>query len=66
VSSRLFKNRIGAIRLALDAVQKVERDLLTDGYKAKLPLFHNLFLVGVEKFGGTAGVEGGIRPEMIV
>jgi hypothetical protein len=41
--------------LAPDAVQNVESDSLTEGYKSKFPLFHKLFLCGVEKFGGTAG-----------
>jgi hypothetical protein len=37
------------MRLALDAVQNVESDWLTKGYKSKFPLFHKLFLCGVEK-----------------
>ena len=34
--------------LAPDAVQNVEALLLTGGYKSKIPLFHNVFHVGVE------------------
>jgi hypothetical protein len=36
-------------------VQNVERVGLTEGYKNKIPLFHNLFLKGVEKFGTASG-----------
>jgi hypothetical protein len=39
--------------LAPDAVQNVEPVSLTEGYRNKFPLFHKLFLSGVEKFGGT-------------
>jgi hypothetical protein len=39
------------MRLAPDAVQNVESDSLTEGYKSKFPLFHKLFHWGVEKFG---------------
>ena len=43
------------MRLAPDAVQNVESDWLTEGYKSKSPLFHKLFLSGVEKFGKVSG-----------
>jgi len=43
------------MRLAPDAVQRVESDSLTEGYKSKFPLFHKLFLWGVEKFVSNAG-----------
>jgi hypothetical protein len=36
-------------------VQSVESDSLTEGYKSKLPLFHKLFLSGVEKGDETIG-----------
>jgi hypothetical protein len=42
------------MQLALDAVQNVERVSLAKGYKSKFPLFHRLFLSGVENFYGTA------------
>src|SRR5260370_9165427 len=38
-----------SIQQAPDAVQNVERVGLTEGYKSKFPLFHKLFLCGVEK-----------------
>jgi hypothetical protein len=40
---------MGAMRQAPDAVQIVEGDLLTGGYKIQSPLFHKLFLGDVEK-----------------
>ncbi len=46
----VLKICIGPMHLALDAVQNVERDLLTEGYRSKVPLFHKLFLRGVEKW----------------
>jgi hypothetical protein len=51
----VHRKGIGAIQQAPDAVQSVESDSLTEGYKSKFPLFHKLFLSGVEKGGGTAG-----------
>jgi len=42
-------------------VQNVESDSLTEGYKSKFPLFHKLFLSGVEKGGGTAGDWADVR-----
>jgi len=41
------------MRLAPDAVQNVESDSLTKSYKSKFPLFHKLFLSGVENFSGN-------------
>jgi hypothetical protein len=46
------------MRLAPDTVQNVERDLLTGGYKIEFPLFHKLFLDGVENFGGAVERSG--------
>jgi hypothetical protein len=43
------------MRLAPDAVQNVEHDLLTGGYKIKFPFFHKLFLCGVEKSEKASG-----------
>jgi hypothetical protein len=43
------------MRLAPDAVQNVESDSLTEGYKSKFPLFHKLFLSGVEKSAERSG-----------
>jgi hypothetical protein len=55
VSTKEPRNEKGgcAIQQAPDAVQNVESDSLTEGYKSKFPLFHKLFLSGVEKGGGT-------------
>jgi hypothetical protein len=53
------------MRLAPDAVQNVESDSLTEGYKSKFPLFHKLFHWGVEKFGSSADGWAGVRPGMI-
>jgi hypothetical protein len=36
-------------------VQNVEQVGLTEGYKNKRPLFHKLFLYGVEKLGEASG-----------
>jgi hypothetical protein len=44
-------------------VQIVERDSLTEGYKSKFPLFHKLFLSGVEKAGETAGYWTDLRED---
>src|SRR5712692_11172592 len=44
-----------SIQQAPDAVQNVERVGLTEGYKSKSPLFHKLFLSGVEKRGRQSG-----------
>jgi hypothetical protein len=52
---------IGAIQQAPDAVQNVESDSLTEGYKSKFPLFHKLFLSGVEKVGGIARYWADVR-----
>jgi hypothetical protein len=46
-------------------VQSVESGALTKGYKSKLPLFHKLFLSGVEKVGGTNGDWVAVRLEVI-
>jgi hypothetical protein len=43
------------MRLAPDAVQNVESDSLTESYKRKFPLFHKLFLSGVENLGRPSG-----------
>ncbi len=43
------------MQLAPDAVQNVESDSLTEGYKSKFALFHKLFLSGVENFGRPSG-----------
>jgi hypothetical protein len=51
------------MQLAPDAVQNVEGDLLTEGYKSRVPLFHNLFLSGVEKCSETASDGAGVSPE---
>jgi hypothetical protein len=40
-------------------VQNVEHVGLTEGYKNKRPLFHKLFLSGVEKFGSSIGDSAG-------
>jgi hypothetical protein len=40
------------MQLAPDAVQIVESDSLTEGYRSKFPFFHKLFLCRVEKSGG--------------
>jgi hypothetical protein len=39
------------MQLALDAVQNVEPDSLTGGYRNKSPLFHTVFHRCVEKSG---------------
>jgi hypothetical protein len=43
------------MRLAPDAVQNVESVWITKGYRSKCPLFHKLFLSGVEKSGEVSG-----------
>ena len=44
----LNRIRINAMLLAPDAVQIVESDSLTGGYRSKFLLFHKLFHAGVE------------------
>jgi hypothetical protein len=44
-------------------VQNVESDSLTEGYKSKFPLFHKLFLSGVEKVGGTSRTWAAVRED---
>jgi len=44
-------------------VQIIESDSLTEGYKNMLPLFHKLFLSGVEKVGETAGDWTGVKED---
>src|SRR5260370_15875828 len=54
--SSLRSNLSGeSIQQAPDAVQNVERVGLTEGYKSKFPLFHTLFLCGVEKRAKVSG-----------
>src|SRR5450631_4334747 len=52
------------MRLAPDAVQNVERDVLTEGYKIKFPLFHKLFLGGVENFAQWPAFVARVGPQI--
>jgi flagellar hook protein FlgE len=44
-------------------VQSVERNVLTEGYKRKDPLFHKLFLSGVENWETPAKQSGASKSQ---